>query len=71
MGACMHIDDDTKKNEFITRLMKDLEVVISTIEALQKNHELSRMSTVSYNEIRHVFEMELKNIDETLIRVGV
>ena len=67
----MHIDAATKKNEVITRLMKDREVVISTIEALQKNHELSRMSTVSYNEIRHVFEMELKNIDETLIRVGV
>lgn len=67
----MHIDAATKKNEVITRLMKDREVVISTIEALQKNHELSRMSTVSYNEIRHVFEMELKSIDETLIRVGV
>lgn len=67
----MHIDAATKKNEVITRLMKDREVVISTIEALQKNHELSRISTVSYNEIRHVFEMELKSIDETLIRVGV
>ena len=67
----MHIDAATKKNEVITRLMKDREVDISTIDALQKNHELSRMSTVSYNEIRHVFEMELKNIDETLIRVGV
>ena len=50
--------------------MKDRDVVISTIKAIQTNHELGHIGDITYNKIMHAFEMELHKLEETLLRAG-
>ncbi len=59
-----------KGGEVMSRLMRDREVVISTIKALQVNYDAGRIDEKLYNEIRHAFEMELLALEAHLIRVG-
>ena len=58
------------EKEVIARLMKDRDVVISTIKAIQTNHELGHIGDITYNKIMHAFEMELHKLEETLLRAG-
>ena len=54
----------------MARIMRDREVVISTIKALQTNFDAGRIEENLYNEIRHAFEMELLALEARLIKVG-
>lgn len=56
--------------EIMARIMRDREVVISTIKALQTNFDAGRIEENLYNEIRHAFEMELLALEARLIKVG-
>ena len=58
------------EKEVITRLMKEREVVISTIKAIRTNHELGHIGDITYNQIMHAFEMELLKLEETILRAG-
>jgi hypothetical protein len=58
------------EKEVIARLMKDRDVVISTIKAIRTNHELGHIGDITYNQIMHAFEMELLKLEETILRAG-